>query len=172
MIKIMQVNFLILACILCFSTWGVRPGQTTHNQKDPKITLTIATTANNYKAVFAPQGGVISPEVLLHLVLKNAGSGAWICEPASFTLAVAAHHSNRNEKKNFPIKTSGCELDGRSTLKETVDIGTFLTAIAAYNMKGDDLIIKAHITLRYKKGFSAVNISSNAITLHIFVPEG
>jgi hypothetical protein len=139
--------------------------------KSPRILLSLSLPNSEYRATWDEKGGIASPSIPVTLGIRNLSAGAWRCT-GQFELTVEAKRSGRKETRRFPIRDPGCALDIGEDLSETTEVGPFLTEMASYSMKGDELSLSARVVFEAAGGASAVSLGTAPLVLRIFVPEG
>jgi hypothetical protein len=86
-------------------------------------------------------------------------------------LDVVAQSSRRHETKAFRLGKKGMKIAAGKRAQKELEVGAFLTGIAAGYMKGDTLEVKAVMSCR-SAGGEVGRIESNQVQISVFVPEG
>ncbi len=142
----------------------------------PCVFVELTTPSPEYKAVFGPGASLVRPAIPLSLVVHNEGEQVWSCRLEELMLHVEAARSKRVVNKAFPAPEVpvGCRIDKGETRVLTLELGDFLTEVAAGYLTGDLLTIKAELTLEPAEGARglATLVESRPVKVTIFVPEG
>jgi hypothetical protein len=140
----------------------------------PCVFVELTAPSADFRVTLDSAGHVQKPRIPLSIVLNNDGEGVWNCQLEELVLHVEALRSKRVVNQTFPAPEApvGCRLDKGESRTLILELGDFLTGIAAQSMMGDVLSIKAEVTIEpAEKGMSTL-VESTTVKLAIFVPEG
>lgn len=140
----------------------------------PCVFVELTTPSADFRVTLDSAGHVQKPRIPLSIVLNNDGEGVWNCQLEELVLHVEALRSKRVVNQAFPAPEApvGCRLDRGESRTLILELGDFLTGIAAQGMKGDVLSIKAEVTIEPAEKGMATLVESTTVKLAIFVPEG